>query len=81
MKLKCNFIVIFFLLLLASPSSGKMDLSKVNASEIYEIDYRGPETHTKMPPQRVGRHNNHHRGTLFHPNATKPGKNGKKNHG
>ncbi|XP_015086661.1 uncharacterized protein LOC107029730 [Solanum pennellii] len=83
MKLKCSFIVIFFLLLLASPSlsssSGKMDLSKVNASEIYEIDYRGPETHTKIPPPRGGRHNSHHQ--LFHHNATKPGKNGKKNHG
>ncbi|TMX00122.1 hypothetical protein EJD97_001378 [Solanum chilense] len=78
MKLKCSFIVIFFLLLLASPSSGKMDLSKVNASEIYEIDYRGPETHTKIPPQKGRRPNNQHQ--AFHLNATKPGKNVRKLH-
>lgn len=52
-----------------------MDLSNMNTSEIYEIDYRGPETHTSIPPPRGGRHNNHHQGMLFHHKATKPGKN------
>ncbi|KAG5584411.1 hypothetical protein H5410_044845 [Solanum commersonii] len=81
MKLKCSFIVIFFLLLLVSPSysssSGKMDLSKVDTSEIYEIDYRGPETHTNIPPPRGGRHNSH-QGMLFHHKPTKLGKMGRK---
>uniref|UniRef100_M0ZNC4 Transmembrane protein n=1 Tax=Solanum tuberosum TaxID=4113 RepID=M0ZNC4_SOLTU len=85
MELKFSFIVIFLLLLLVSPSfsssSGKMDLSKVDTSEIYEIDYRGPETHTNIPPPRGGRHNSHHQGMLFHHKPIKPGKNGKKNHG
>ncbi|KAH0635578.1 hypothetical protein KY289_035493 [Solanum tuberosum] len=86
MEFKCSFIVIFFLLLLLvspsfSSSSGKMDLSKVDTSEIYEIDYRGPETHTNIPPPRGGRHNSHHQGMLFHHKPTKLGKNGKKNHG
>ncbi|KAF3623972.1 hypothetical protein BC332_23128 [Capsicum chinense] len=85
MELKCGFIVIFLLLLLVAPSfsssSGKMDLSNVDTSEIYEIDYRGPETHTNIPPPRGGRHNSHHQGMLFHHKAIKPGKNGKKNHG
>ncbi|CAN4117031.1 unnamed protein product [Withania somnifera] len=86
MELKCtSFIVIFLLLLLVSPSfsssSGKMELSNVDTSEIYEIDYRGPETHTNIPPPRGGRHNSHHQGMLCHHKATKPGKNGKKNHG
>ncbi|KAF3622778.1 putative cell number regulator 8-like [Capsicum annuum] len=80
MELKCGFIVIFLLLLLVAPSfsssSGKMDLSNVDTSEIYEIDYRGPETHTNIPPPRGGRHNSHHQGMLFHHKAIKPGKNG-----
>ncbi|KAJ8542195.1 hypothetical protein K7X08_017061 [Anisodus acutangulus] len=85
MELKCSFIVIFFLLLLLivpsfSSSSGKKGLSNVD-SGIYDIDYRGPETHTSIPPPRGGRHNSHHQGMLFHHKATKPGKTGKKNHG
>ncbi|CAN4121578.1 unnamed protein product [Withania somnifera] len=83
MELKCSFIVIFLLLVAPSfpSSSGKMDLSNVDMSGIYEIDYRGPETHTNIPPPRGGRHNSHHQEMLFHHKATKPVKNGKKIHG
>ncbi|XP_059305763.1 uncharacterized protein LOC132057263 isoform X2 [Lycium ferocissimum] len=86
MELKCSFIAIFLLLLLlaapsfSSSSSGKMDLTNVE-SGIYDIDYRGPETHTNIPPPKGGRHNSHHQGMLFHHKATEPGKRGKKNHG
>ncbi|KAM3288133.1 hypothetical protein P3S67_021563 [Capsicum chacoense] len=47
--------------------SGKMDLSKMD-SEIYEIDYRGPETHTYIPPPKGsrGKHNFHHQSMLKH---------------
>ncbi|XP_016471307.1 uncharacterized protein LOC107793459 isoform X1 [Nicotiana tabacum] len=85
MELKCTFNVIFFLVLLllvapsVSSSSGKMELSNVE-SGIYDIDYRGPETHTNIPPPRGGRHNSHHQtGILFHHKSkglrtTRPGK-------
>ncbi|KAL2514390.1 uncharacterized protein Fot_28361 [Forsythia ovata] len=54
MELKARFIVtllIFLLLLNVSPcfSRGKLNLKALD-SEIYEIDYRGPETHTYIPP-------------------------------
>lgn len=47
--------------------TGKMDLSKMD-SEIYEIDYRGPETHTYIPPPKGsrGKHNFHHQSMLKH---------------
>ncbi|KAM3205306.1 hypothetical protein P3L10_028716 [Capsicum annuum] len=69
MEMKTSFICIFLIVLLIAPfsSSGKMDLSKMD-SEIYEIDYRGPETHTYIPPPKGsrGRHNFHHQSMLKH---------------
>ncbi|KAK4345606.1 hypothetical protein RND71_035782 [Anisodus tanguticus] len=61
MELKASFTVIFFLLLLLlapCSSSGKMDLLNLD-SGIYEIDYRGPETHSHIPTlnRSKGRHN------------------------
>lgn len=51
----------FFFLL-----TGKMDLFKMD-SEIYEIDYRGPETHTYIPPPKgsKGKHNFHHQNMML----------------
>ncbi|KAF8397651.1 hypothetical protein HHK36_016571 [Tetracentron sinense] len=49
--------VLFLLLLLAWPniSLGGPDAADLN-SDIYEIDYRGPETHSYVPPpNRSGR--------------------------
>lgn len=47
--------------------TGKIDLLKMD-SEIYEIDYRGPETHTYIPPPKgsKGKHNFHHQSMLKH---------------
>ncbi|KAJ4704856.1 putative Transmembrane protein [Melia azedarach] len=50
MELKSTFTIFFLLfLLLASPflsTGGTVELG----SEVYEIDYRGPETHSSIPP-------------------------------
>ncbi|OIT22932.1 hypothetical protein A4A49_29258 [Nicotiana attenuata] len=84
MELKCTFTVIFFLVLVlvapsVSSSSGKMELTNVE-SGIYDIDYRGPETHTNIPPPRGGRHNSHHQTAIFFHHkskglkTTRPGK-------
>ncbi|XP_038881428.1 uncharacterized protein LOC120072958 [Benincasa hispida] len=57
-----SFMTMFFLFLLATPSlsspkggseNGEMDFSSSSSSsEVYEIDYRGPETHSShiSPP-------------------------------
>ncbi|XP_055808308.1 uncharacterized protein LOC129876852 [Solanum dulcamara] len=91
--MKASFICIFLIFLLIAPcssSSGKMDLLKMD-SQIYEIDYRGPETHTYIPPPKGsrGKHNFHHQSMLKHHRkfkglvkASKPGEiSGKKIHG
>ncbi|XP_015055131.1 uncharacterized protein LOC107001687 [Solanum pennellii] len=66
--IKASFICIFLIFLLIDPcsSSGKMDLFKMD-SEIYEIDYRGPETHTYIPPPKgsKGKHNFHHQNMML----------------
>ncbi|XWS43618.1 hypothetical protein CRYUN_Cryun16bG0119400 [Craigia yunnanensis] len=42
-------IILLLLLLLSIPyfSTGSLDVSD---KEVYEIDYRGPETHSSIPP-------------------------------
>ncbi|CAN4118924.1 unnamed protein product [Withania somnifera] len=92
MEMKASFMCIFLIFLLIAPcsSSGKIDLLKMD-SEIYEIDYRGPETHTYIPPPKGsrGKHNFHHQSMLKHDRkfkgmkaSTKPGEiSGKKIHG
>ncbi|XP_070021619.1 uncharacterized protein [Nicotiana sylvestris] len=91
MELKITSLTaIFFLfLLLVGPcsSSGKMDLLNMD-SGIYEIDYRGPETHTYIPPPTGsrGRHNFQHQSMLQHRKfkglrASKTREKGKKTHG
>uniref|UniRef100_A0A3Q7IMB4 Uncharacterized protein n=1 Tax=Solanum lycopersicum TaxID=4081 RepID=A0A3Q7IMB4_SOLLC len=39
----------------------------IKDSEIYEIDYRGPETHTYIPPPKgsKGKHNFHHQNMML----------------
>ncbi|XAR50996.1 hypothetical protein NMG60_11005487 [Bertholletia excelsa] len=69
MELKASFTIIFTLfLLLASSclSEGELDVANMD-SEIYDIDYRGPETHSHLPPpsRSGGRH--HH----IHPESTR----------
>ncbi|CBI32703.3 unnamed protein product, partial [Vitis vinifera] len=52
MELKSTTAAFFLLfLLLSAPyfSRGELDMSDKNP-EIYEIDYRGPETHSYIPP-------------------------------
>ncbi|KAJ8570687.1 hypothetical protein K7X08_037659 [Anisodus acutangulus] len=91
MEMKASFICIFLIFLLislCSSSARKMDLLNMD-SGIYEIDYRGPETHTYIPPPKGsrGKHNFHHQSMLKHRKfkglkASKPGEiSGKKIHG
>ncbi|XP_059298219.1 uncharacterized protein LOC132050896 [Lycium ferocissimum] len=86
MEMKASFICIFLFFLLIAPcsSSGKMDLLNMD-SGIYEIDYRGPETHTYIPPPKGsrGKHRFHHQSMLKHRKfkglkASKPGESGNK---
>ncbi|KAM2345488.1 uncharacterized protein LOC126592476 isoform X1 [Malus sylvestris] len=39
-----------FLFLLATPCFSKVGESDLMDTEVYEIDYRGPETHSSVPP-------------------------------
>ncbi|XP_021751625.1 uncharacterized protein LOC110717277 [Chenopodium quinoa] len=43
-------ILIFCLLLNPYIISGVAEMSKVKEEDVYEIDYRGPETHSHIPP-------------------------------
>ncbi|KAI3696763.1 hypothetical protein L6452_29294 [Arctium lappa] len=69
MDLKSCMITLFILVLLfAEPSSSKEGLD----SEIYDIDYRGPETHSQRPPpKRTDRNTNgvRHRNVKNHPRS------------
>ncbi|KAL5546197.1 hypothetical protein UlMin_005884 [Ulmus minor] len=75
MEIKSTFTIIFFLFLFASPF-----LSKGESEEIYEIDYRGPETHSSIPPpdHTHGKPWIHRESSLGHPNL---GRKVKKIHG
>ncbi|KAI4300248.1 hypothetical protein L6164_033645 [Bauhinia variegata] len=69
MELRSTFTASFFLfLLLALPYFSKGG-SQVSDSEIYEIDYRGPETHSSIPPPHHSHAKPHptHRKTLLPP--------------
>ncbi|KAL9264515.1 hypothetical protein AKJ16_DCAP09498 [Drosera capensis] len=57
MELKLSIMTTFVLIiLLATPlfSRGK-ELYATKSSDVYDIDYRGAETHTYLPPERFGR--------------------------
>ncbi|XP_012464223.1 uncharacterized protein LOC105783364 [Gossypium raimondii] len=51
-------IVLLLLLMLSMPCffAGSFDVSD---REIYEIDYRGPKTHSSIPPPDNSRHRRH----------------------
>ncbi|KAF1877792.1 hypothetical protein Lal_00038101 [Lupinus albus] len=50
MELRSTFITCFFLILfLVHPCFSREGLERLQ-SEIYEIDYRGPHTHSWVPP-------------------------------
>nr|KJB16753.1 hypothetical protein B456_002G249500 [Gossypium raimondii] len=55
-------ILLLLLLLLSIPyfSTGSFDVSE---KEVYEIDYRGPETHTSIPPPGHGHRSSVHQQT------------------
>ncbi|GJU54602.1 hypothetical protein Tco_1228316 [Tanacetum coccineum] len=58
-----TFFILF--LLLVVPSSSKEGLG----SEIYEIDYRGPETHSQRPPPNRYGNAPHHKNRKMHPRS------------
>ncbi|KAK6942839.1 hypothetical protein RJ641_028216, partial [Dillenia turbinata] len=61
MELKSSLIAILVLILLALPCISRGEKVPSNlGSEIYEIDYRGPETHSYIPPPYRGRPYIHH---------------------
>ncbi|PIN10525.1 hypothetical protein CDL12_16880 [Handroanthus impetiginosus] len=66
MELKASiiWILLLFLMLHVSGSSRGSLQVKNMGSEIYEIDYRGPETHTYIPPPNRGRPRIHHQTTV-----------------
>ncbi|PRQ43489.1 hypothetical protein RchiOBHm_Chr3g0469031 [Rosa chinensis] len=48
-----TFITIFLLFLLTTPyfaRGGEISETVDSTTEVYEIDYRGPETHSSIPP-------------------------------
>ncbi|KAK4272894.1 hypothetical protein QN277_021387 [Acacia crassicarpa] len=47
---RSTFTTCFFLFLLLSPPYFSTGAKQGLESEIYEIDYRGPETHSSSPP-------------------------------
>ncbi|KAL7596453.1 uncharacterized protein LOC111893118 [Lactuca sativa] len=74
MDLKNRFTTVFLLFLLfAMPAFSrgrlKLPIAKVN-SEIYEIDYRGPETHSYMPPPNESGGVNTNGGPMKHHKAS-----------
>ncbi|KAL3825923.1 hypothetical protein ACJIZ3_021952 [Penstemon smallii] len=80
-------LLLFFLLVPPCFSRGKLHVKSVD-SEVYVIDYRGPETHTSIPPPNRaggGRPNIHHHTNMARLNKskliTKEETNGKKIHG
>ncbi|XP_054804076.1 uncharacterized protein LOC129307212 [Prosopis cineraria] len=50
MEIRSTFTTCFFLFLLLSVPYFSTGASQALESEIYEIDYRGPETHSSSPP-------------------------------
>ncbi|GMN39101.1 hypothetical protein TIFTF001_008337 [Ficus carica] len=78
MKLKFAFTTLFFFFLFASPF-----LSRGESHEVYEIDYRGPETHSSIPPpdHSHGKPWIHRESSLGHPNYNNPKSKGSNNMG
>ncbi|KAF6134683.1 hypothetical protein GIB67_002084 [Kingdonia uniflora] len=81
-----SFTIIIFLLLV--PSQGGSDTVLGSNNEVYEIDYRGPETHTFIPPPHRSGDSpwDHHDNVLARhkvqgPRALRVGRNGNTNHG
>ncbi|KAL7248164.1 hypothetical protein ACSBR2_002972 [Camellia fascicularis] len=58
MEIKPSIITISLIFLITTPcfSKGELDVSKMD-SGVYDIDYRGPETHSYIPPPNRSRHN------------------------
>ncbi|KAI4349179.1 hypothetical protein L6164_009807 [Bauhinia variegata] len=72
MELRSTFKACFFLfLLLVLPYFSKGG-SEVVDSEIYEIDYRGPETHSSTPPPHDSHASTYPKNSLPPPKAKKP---------
>ncbi|CAK9164805.1 unnamed protein product [Ilex paraguariensis] len=69
MELKSCVTTFFLIFLLALPclSRGRLDVPNMD-SGIYDIDYRGPETHSFIPPpyESGGQHNNHRKSVVAH---------------
>ncbi|XP_061350558.1 uncharacterized protein LOC133295718 [Gastrolobium bilobum] len=72
MELRSTFTASFFLfLILAFPFYSRGE-SEALHSEIYEIDYRGPETHSAVPPPHHSRgklHSTPQKSSVTAPNA------------
>ncbi|CAA0829751.1 Unknown protein [Striga hermonthica] len=70
-------MLLLFLIILIGPgfSSGTLHVKNMG-SEVYDIDYRGPETHTYLPPpDRTGqRPRIHHRASKAQRKSKKSGK-------
>ncbi|KAK1563268.1 hypothetical protein Q3G72_025179 [Acer saccharum] len=54
MELKSTTLLafLFILFLISSPKGGSSEVvvAAVDSHEVYEIDYKGPETHASIPP-------------------------------
>ncbi|XP_050893256.1 uncharacterized protein LOC127098650 isoform X2 [Lathyrus oleraceus] len=46
----CYFLFLFLFLVLPHCSKGESEGILSSDSDIYEIDYKGPETHSSVPP-------------------------------
>ncbi|KAF4382149.1 uncharacterized protein LOC115708859 [Cannabis sativa] len=70
---KSTFILIFILFLFSTHPYFSTGAMVVDSEEIYEIDYRGPETHSSIPPpdHSRGKHRVHRQSSWGHPNNPK----------
>ncbi|KAL3623315.1 hypothetical protein CASFOL_032131 [Castilleja foliolosa] len=77
MEMKASLIVtlLLFILLLVGPGFSRRTLGvkNMNSENIYEIDYRGPETHTYIPPPNLAgaRPSIHHQTSTAHRHKSK----------
>ncbi|KAI9153313.1 hypothetical protein LWI28_009359 [Acer negundo] len=74
MELKSTTLLasLFILFLLSSPKGGSSEVvvvAAVDSHEVYEIDYKGPETHASIPPpdHSRGKPMNRHEATVDPP--------------
>ncbi|XP_062117182.1 uncharacterized protein LOC133831038 isoform X2 [Humulus lupulus] len=70
---KSSFTLIFILFLFATLPYFSTGAIVVDSHEIYEIDYRGPETHSSIPPpdHSNGKPRVHRQSSWGHPNNPK----------